>query len=169
MSRSRSILAWLLPWVCAASLSACDTLTPSTGDAKTDAAVLAACRQRANEVYDRRNRAEIYAPQYGGNSPLSGTYTDVGINRGLSAQFSFEQMVRDCVRQSNVTGERAIGAAPPSGAAAPGPGAASGAAASGASSPTPLAMPAAAGGAPRAGTALPPPGLTAPPGMGSSR
>lgn len=156
MSRSRSILAWLLPVVCAASLPACDTPTPSTGDAKTDAAVLQACRQRANEVYDRRNRAEIYAPQYGGNSPLSGTYTDVGVNRGLSAQFSFEQMVRDCVRQSNVTGERAIGATPAGGSAP-------------AASPTPLAMPAPGGGAPRAGTALPPPGLTAPPGGGSSR
>ena len=154
MSRSRSILAWLRillwPMVCAASLSACDAPTPSTGDAKTDAAILQVCRQRANEVYDRRNRAEIYAPQYGGNSPLSGTYTDVGVNRGLSAQFSFEQMVRDCVRQSNVTGERAIGTTPAATAA-------------------PLSMPSSGGGAPRAGTALPPPGLTAPPGTGPTR
>jgi len=164
MSRSRSIHAWLRillwPIACAASLSACDRPTPSTGDAKTDAAILQACRQRANEVYDRRNRAEIYAPQYGGSSPLSGTYTDVGINRGLSAQFAFEQMVRDCVRSSNVTGERAIGT---SGQAAttivlPSPGSAASPQAGGSS----LAVP-------RAGTALPPPGLTAPPGTGSSR
>ncbi len=164
MSRSRSILAWLLPVVCAASLSACDTPTPSSGDAKADAAVLQACRQRANEVYDRRNRAEIYAPQYGGNSPLSGGYTDVGINRGLSAQFSFEQMVRDCVRQSNVSGERAIGTTPAS-APATSPTSTS----STSTSPIPLGLPASGGGAPRAGTALPPPGLIAPPGGGSSR
>ncbi len=131
MSRTTSILAWA---GLAVGLAACDgpQSATSVGDAKTDAAILAACRQRANEMYDRRNRAEIYAPQYGGNSPLSGTYTDVGVNRGLSSQFAFEQMVRDCVRTANVSNA-------PAAAGVPG-------------SPPPGALPG-------AGTALPPPGV----------
>ena len=164
MSRTALMLAWA---VIAVGLAACDTPqgggmtgmgaagmgATSTGDAKADAAILTACRQRANEVYDRRNRAEIYAPQYGGNSPLSGTYTDVGVNRGLSAQFAFEQMVRDCVRTANISGGAA--GAPPATPTTPAT-----AAPAARSTSTPASMPT---GTPRAlpgaGTALPPPGM----------
>lgn len=188
MSRSTSILTWTAPLGLAIALSACEGPAPSTGDAKADAAVLEACRQRANEAYDRRNRADIYAPNYSGNSPLSGSYTDVGLNRDLSARFSYEQMVRDCVRTANVTTERG---AMPSPGTNPAPASATGstpaqARAGGASarppsgaplarapSGTPVGAPAGSGGAasppssaptalPGAGSALPPPGLTSP-------
>lgn len=164
MSRTALMLAWA---GLAVGLAACETPqggmggmgATSTGDARTDAAILAACRQRANEVYDRRNRAEIYAPQYGGNSPLSGTYTDVGVNRGLSAQFAFEQMVRDCVRTANITGGSA--GAPPATTTAPAtpataPGARSTSAPAGSSAGASGGMSRAL---PGAGTALPPPGM----------
>lgn len=131
MSRSASILAWAAPVGVLLSLSACQAPSPSTGDAKADAAIEQACRQRANEMYDRRNRAEIYAPIYGGGSPLSGTYTDVGINRDLSGRFAFESMVRDCIRTANISAEKPVAPSPATPATTPRP----------------------------AGTALPPPGL----------
>lgn len=84
----------------------CEAPLPSAGRSNLDVAIQDTCRQRANQAYDRQNRAAIYAPQYAGNAPLSGAYPDVGVTRGLSAQFGFERMVRDCVRTASVTGSR---------------------------------------------------------------
>lgn len=104
--RSALTLIRTAPLAIALFLPACERPLPTHGDARIDAAVLEACRQRANEVYDRQNRASIYAPQYAGNSPLSGAYTEPSVTRGLSAQFAHQQMIRDCVRTANLTTEK---------------------------------------------------------------
>jgi len=144
------MLAWAAPIGLLLALSACEAPPPSTGDAKTDAAILQACRERANAAYDRRNRAEIYSPQYGGASPLSGTYTDVGVNRDLSARFAFEQMVRDCVRTANVSGQPPV---------APTSSAPTSSAPAGSVPQSGARIPGASAARPPAGTALPPPGM----------
>jgi hypothetical protein len=73
------------------------------GPGGMDAAVLDACRKRANEIYDRQNRAEIYSPQSGVNSPLSGNYVDSSLTRGLSSRFGHDQLIRECIRTANVS------------------------------------------------------------------
>jgi hypothetical protein len=80
---------------------------PSAGRSNLDAAILDTCRQRANQAYDRQNRAAIYAPQYTANAQGSVAYPDTGVTRGLSGQFGFDRMVRDCVRTASVSGARA--------------------------------------------------------------
>ncbi len=89
-----------------------------TGPGGMDAAVLDACRKRANEIYDRQNRAEIYAPQSGVNSPLSGNYVDSSLTRGLSSRFGHDQLIRECIRTANVSRAPADG---PADAATPPP------------------------------------------------
>jgi hypothetical protein len=69
--------------------------------ARVDAATMEACRQRANEIYDKQNRPAIYAPQYGVNNPMSGNYTP-GLERGLSAEFGYQQMLQECIRNAGV-------------------------------------------------------------------
>jgi hypothetical protein len=71
-----------------------------TGQARADAATGAACRQRADQVYDQQNRAEIYSPGSQVNTPFSGNYTPGVSDRGLSEQFVHDRMVSDCVRNT---------------------------------------------------------------------
>jgi hypothetical protein len=113
MNRSRTSRSSTIPpgagLLLLALLAACDTQPFPTfaGRERVDPALVDACYKRANEVYDQQNRTSIYAPQYGGSAPLSGTYTDTGLTRGLSARFGFEQMVQGCVRSANVAASRA--------------------------------------------------------------
>jgi hypothetical protein len=79
-------------------------------ESHTDAATLEACRKRADEVYTRQNRAEIYSPASGANSPLSGSYAGSS-TRGLSTQFGYEQAVQQCVRNVGAALDQ-TGAAP---------------------------------------------------------
>ncbi len=82
---------------------------------QADASTLAACRQRADDTYDRQNRADIYRPQAAINTPSSATYVPGDDGRGLSQSFAHDTMVRDCVRTSGLARDQ--GAAPVPGAA----------------------------------------------------
>lgn len=68
---------------------------------RVDPAVLEACRQRANEVFDRQNRSAIFSPASNVNSPLSANSSPT-VDRGLSAQFSYQQMLQECIRSAGV-------------------------------------------------------------------
>ena len=84
--------------------------------AQSDAAARAECRQRADEVYTRQNRAAIYSPSAPVNAPFSANYQPGTTDRGLSQLFAHENMIRDCVRGA------ATGPAPSTpGPSAPGP------------------------------------------------
>ncbi len=100
------------------------SLSGQTPQGRVDAATMEACRQRANEIYDKQNRGTIYAPSYGVNNPMSGNYTP-GIERGLSQQFGYEQMLRECIRNAGINRDTAAPApaSAPSGSAASLPGA----------------------------------------------
>ena len=90
---------------CTAALAAC--AGPSRGpQAEADAATRAACQQRAEQVYDQQNRAEIYSPQSQVNTPYSANYAPASSGRGLSDLFVHERMVSDCVRNTGTGTER---------------------------------------------------------------
>jgi hypothetical protein len=78
------------------------------GIGSTDASTLAACDQHADQVYDQRNRADIYQPQSSVNSPFSGNYVPGITNRGLSDQYARNAMIRDCVRNTGTQTSRSV-------------------------------------------------------------
>ncbi|PPQ33146.1 hypothetical protein [Rhodopila globiformis] len=92
------------------ALSACDA-APQSSQARADAATVAACRQRADEVYNQQNRGAIYSANSSENAPFSANYTPGVTSRGLSALFAHDRMVNDCVRNTGTGAERSV--APP--------------------------------------------------------
>lgn len=96
------------------ALTACagSALPPTTSDARENAATMAACRQRAEQVYDIRHRDAIYAMQSGANSPYSASYVPGVPERGLSQLYEQDTMVSDCVRNTGVEGDRTPDQAP---------------------------------------------------------
>jgi hypothetical protein len=88
------------------------------GDGRTSLDTQMACRQRVNEMYDRRNRAEIYAANPSVNTPQSANYASGISSRGLSNQFGYEQTIAECERNAGtatgpIAAPVAVPAAPP--------------------------------------------------------
>ncbi len=77
-----------------------DLPAPLRSQSQADAQTVAACRQRANQVYDQQNRGVIFSQQQQSNMPFSANYTPDNPSRGLSAQFGFDRMVNDCIRNT---------------------------------------------------------------------
>lgn len=92
---------------------------------KADRATAEACRQRADEVYNKQNRATIYAPQYASNVPLSGNQPYSTVDRNLSAQWGYEKNISDCIRSAGVA-DSVTTTSPGTGIALPQPSAGSG-------------------------------------------
>ncbi len=90
------------------------------GLGNADAATRTACTQHAEQVYDLRNRAEIYTPQSSVNSPYSGNYNPGATERGLSDQYARNSMIRDCVRNTGTETSREVPPQPDAGTVAPG-------------------------------------------------
>lgn len=88
------------------TLTACTDAPAPTGQAKADAATQAACRQRADEVYDQQNRGAIYAPQSSFNTPFSANYTPGVTDRGLADLYEHNRLIRDCVRNTGTGTDR---------------------------------------------------------------
>lgn len=86
-------------------LSACQA-PPSGGQARADAQTRAACEQRAEQVYEQQNRAEIYSPPSPVNTPYSANYLPDSSTRGLSDLFAHDRMISDCVRNTGTGAER---------------------------------------------------------------
>jgi hypothetical protein len=105
MSRLRQLFPMLL------LLAHCEAPPPPVGQARADAATLAACRERADEIYDRTHRGTIYSIN-GQNSPFSGGYLPAPVNQGLSDRFGRDSMVRDCVRNTGTETDRSATTAP---------------------------------------------------------
>ena len=92
------------------ALSACGGGAPQSGQDRADAQTAAACRQRADEAYDTRNRGQIYTPASQVNTPYSANYTP-GIGSGaLSDLFEHDKTVSNCIRNTGTGAERS---APP--------------------------------------------------------
>jgi len=89
-------------------LAACAGPGPQPGGAQVqaNAATAAACRQRADQVYNMRHRDTIYAPPSDINTPFSANYAPGIGDRGLSDVFERDSMVSDCVRNTGAEGDR---------------------------------------------------------------
>jgi len=92
----------LLAAAWAAALAGCMAPPPS-GEARADAARHAACRQHADQVYAEQNRAAIYLDEGAQQSysPLSGSYIEGNTARGLPSAYQQQEMVSDCIRNSD--------------------------------------------------------------------
>lgn len=128
MSRPRTLLrGWTgVVWPAAAglgllALAACsagplggpseEAVGPS-GPAATgqpDLATQQACRQRVNEMYEVRERGEIYAANPSVNSPFSANYQPDVPSRGLANQFAYGQSLAECEHNA----ETGAGSPPP--------------------------------------------------------
>lgn len=75
-----------------------------------------ACRARANELYDRRDRAEIYTASPWNNTPYSSAYQSGISSRGLARQFDYERTRLEC---ETITGTGADRTPAPPAAPAP--------------------------------------------------
>jgi hypothetical protein len=83
----------------ALALTACGGGAPSS-QAQADASTRAACRGRADQVYEQQNRGAIYSPASQVNTPFSNNYLPDQSDRGLSDLFSHDKLVADCVRNT---------------------------------------------------------------------
>ncbi len=99
----------LLP---AVALLQCAPPPPPTGQARADAATLAACREHADQVYDRNNRDTIYTIS-NRNLPFSANTSSGVIDRGLAQRYARDNMVRDCVRNTGTETDRSPTTSPP--------------------------------------------------------
>lgn len=99
----------LLP---ALALAHCAPPPPPTGQARADAATLSACREHADQVYDRNNRDSIYTIT-NRDLPFSGNYVPGVTDRGLAQRYARDNMVRDCVRNTGTETDRSPTTSPP--------------------------------------------------------
>jgi hypothetical protein len=103
-SRPLALLTVLLTTML--TLAACGT-GELGGQAQADAQTRAACRKRADAVYDQQHRADIYSPPPAINTPSSGTYVPGEDSSGLAQIFIQDRMVSDCIRNSGTGVDRA--------------------------------------------------------------
>jgi hypothetical protein len=80
-----------------------------------------ACRQRVNEMYEVRNRGDIYTANPSVNSPFSANYQPDVPSRGLSNQFAYNQSLAECERNSVNGAERPSIGPPPGPPPSPAP------------------------------------------------
>ena len=105
--------AVVLPLMALLALSSCSAgsssdsggwsaVGPSGGvsNAPPSLATQEACRQRTNEAYDYRNRADTFPANSAVNTPLSAGYMGGVSSRGLSARFDYERAVANCERNA---------------------------------------------------------------------
>ena len=83
-----------------------DIPAPLRSQGQADAQTVAACRERANQVFDQQNRGAIFSQGSQANMPFSANYTPDVPNRGLSAQFGFDRAVNDCIRNTGTETSR---------------------------------------------------------------
>ena len=101
MSRLPALLAPLL-----LVMAGCQPPPAPSSQTRADAATLAACRERADEVYNRQNRGTIYTIT-NRDAPFSGSYIPAPVDSGLSQRYSHENRIRDCVRNTGTETSRA--------------------------------------------------------------
>jgi hypothetical protein len=102
------------------ALSACAHPIGTTADrAGATPKAMAACRQRADEVFDRQNRAEVYrSDMYAGgerDSPFAAGGMSGNPGAGLPARYERETMVDDCLNATAGSPGATPDAPPPAG------------------------------------------------------
>ncbi len=79
---------------------------PGSPQAQANEQTAAACRQRADALYNIRHRDAIYAPASQVNTPFSANYQPGVPDRGLSDLYERDSMVSDCERNTGSEGDR---------------------------------------------------------------
>ena len=97
----RAGIAVLLLSACAGPRNA-----PGGAEARSNAATVAACRQRADAIYEMRHRDTIYRGDSGVNTPFSANYQPGVPDRGLSQLYEHDSEISDCVRNTGAEGDR---------------------------------------------------------------
>ncbi len=106
-----SLIPLLLAACSAGPLASAPSSGPGVGTA--DYATQTACRQRASEIYDQHNRADIFAANSSINSPFSANYQSGVSSHSLGDQFAYGQMQTDCERNTGTGAERTETPPPP--------------------------------------------------------
>ena len=90
------------------ALGACSFGPPAlTGQQRANQETVAACRERADQMWELRNRGAIYSPPPAINTPSSGAYAPGGMTeRGLADVYTRDEMVRDCIRNTGTQTDR---------------------------------------------------------------
>jgi len=109
--RSTSAVSASVAATLAFGLSACNPPPPPTAQDRAAKATVSACRQRADEVYTRQNRASIYTPS-DRDTPESGDYVSGITTRGLADRYGWDTQVSDCVRNQGSTDAAGTGFSP---------------------------------------------------------
>jgi len=82
---------------------------PPSGQARADAETAAACRQRAEQVYDIRHRDAIYSPLPQVDSPFASNYRPGAVpSQNLSALHEHDQLIADCIRNTGAEASQPI-------------------------------------------------------------
>jgi hypothetical protein len=79
---------------------------PPTGQARADAETVAACRQRAEQVYDLRHRGDIYSPLPQVDTPFASNYAPGTPDQNLSALHEHDELINDCIRNTGTETNR---------------------------------------------------------------
>lgn len=105
----RRPLLLLVPVLAAGMVTGCQ----APRQTRADAAKVAACRSRADQVYRAQNRGAVFLRSDQRDSPFSARYDPGNTARGLGELFGRDQVEADCLREN--------GAAPATPAASTGP------------------------------------------------
>lgn len=91
-----------------ALLGACGAPVQHTRAQNVAAADLTACRARADEIYNKQNRAEIYRADTFSTDTLDSPYSVSGLpgitSNGLSGLYQHDNLVSGCVNSHNSAG-----------------------------------------------------------------
>ena len=104
LAASASPLASLSAAACAVLLTvgACTPPPPPTSETRAAQAVMTACRERANEVYRRQNRADLLNQDSSG-TPQSANYVPGIPTRGLAERYGYQNQVSNCLRDEGAS------------------------------------------------------------------
>jgi hypothetical protein len=111
-----------------AGLAACsqqwsNSWSPAAQGAGANPKAVAACREHANQVYDMQNPSEVYRADMaaGGqrNAPFAGAGQYYNPTAGLTARYTYDTMLNDCLNGISVSPSEpypgASGTTPPAG------------------------------------------------------
>ncbi len=79
---------------------------PPSGQARADAETAAACRQRAEQVYDIRHRDDIYSPPPQVDAPFASNYAPGTPDQNLAALHEHDELINDCIRNTGTETDR---------------------------------------------------------------
>jgi hypothetical protein len=103
MTRSQPAARLAVALVALAAIGGC-AQRGSSGRVQASAATMAACRSRADEVYLKQNRAEVYQNDTYISSTRDAPYASSGLpgitTDGLGGQYQRDQMIDDCINAS---------------------------------------------------------------------